>query len=249
VAGSLRERITLGEYGATGALESEAALARRYDTSRVTIRRALEALRDEGLLVSRKGSGWFVAADPVREILGVLPSATRALTEAGITVTREVLEFGFAAPPEPTAAALGLSPDTQALRAKRLHRADGTPYDLITTWLAPHIAGAVSRDELQQLGAWETLRAHGVEPVHTFHSITAGAATPDQANSLELTPGSPLLLLRRLATTADHTPVAISNHRYAAHHIRIDIEFHGEPSLAAAEPPGLRLIAPHHQPA
>src|SRR5687767_5949524 len=103
LAGKLRERITLGDYGETGALESEAQLARRYDASRVTVRRALETLRDEGLLSSRKGSGWFVARDPVREVLGVLPSATGALTAAGVTVARRILEFGFATPPPPIA--------------------------------------------------------------------------------------------------------------------------------------------------
>lgn len=248
VAGKLRGRITLGDYGASGALESEAELARRYRTSRVTVRRALETLRDEGLLVSRKGSGWFVASDPVREILGVMPSASRALIDAGIQVTRKVLEFGFTAPPPPIAGALELEKGEEALRARRLHFADGHPFDLITTWLPAHIGDRVSRSELETLGAWETLRAHGIEPVHTYHSIAAGAATPDQATTLEIPPGAPLLLLRRLAKTADQKPVAISHHRYAAQHIRIDIEFHGEPSLAAGEPPGLRLVgAPQNE--
>jgi DNA-binding GntR family transcriptional regulator len=183
-----------------------------------------------------------VASDPVREILGVLPSATRALSEAGIAVTRKILDFGFAVPPSPIATALELSRDEPALRARRLHLADGRPYDLITTWLAPAIAGAVSRNELEALGAWETLRFHGVEPVHTYHSIAAGAASAEQATVLKIAVGSPLLLLRRLAKSVDHVPVAISHHRYAADHIRIDIEFHGEPSVTAGEPPGLRLV-------
>lgn len=241
VAARIRERIALGDYGDTGALESEAALASRHATSRVTVRRALEALRDDGLVVSRKGSGWFVARDPIRELLGVLPSATDALVGAGVDVDRRVLEFGFAVPPPPVGRTLALAPDDQALRAKRLHSADGEPYDLITTWLVPRVAGAVSRDELAARGAWATLQSLGAEPVHTFHSITAGAADPAQAALLGLTPGSPVLLLRRVAHDADRRPLAVSYHRFAPHHIRIDIEFHGEPSRAA-DPPGLRLV-------
>lgn len=232
----------LGDYGAAGALESEAALGRRYGVSRVTIRRALEELREEGLILSRKGSGWFVARDPVREVLGVLPSASAALSASGVELSRQVIEFGFTLPPPPVAAALRIDEDVQSLRARRLHFADGVPYDLISTWLPPHVAGSVSRDDLEQLGAWETLRSVGIEPTRTMHSITAGAAVPEHAELLGLPAGAPLLLLRRLALTEDDQPVALSHHRYAARHIRIDIEFRGESSTTAAEPPGLQLI-------
>src|SRR5436190_7159614 len=60
IADSLRRRIEAGEFSA-GLLPSEAGLVEHYEASRVTVRRALEALRDEGRVDARQGSGWFVA--------------------------------------------------------------------------------------------------------------------------------------------------------------------------------------------
>ena len=51
-----------GTYGAGRLLPSESELGSEFDASRVTIRRALETLRDDGLVDARQGFGWFVAA-------------------------------------------------------------------------------------------------------------------------------------------------------------------------------------------
>ena len=58
LAQELRERIALADTGPGGALESEAVLGSRYGVSRVTVRRALEELRAQGLVKSRRGAGW-----------------------------------------------------------------------------------------------------------------------------------------------------------------------------------------------
>ena len=72
IAAAVRGRVESGQYGSGQVLPSEAALSREFDASRVTIRKALEGLRDDGLLSSRQGAGWFVAVDPLRQSLGRL---------------------------------------------------------------------------------------------------------------------------------------------------------------------------------
>src|SRR3546814_1075555 len=69
IAAELRSQITAGELGAGAVLPSEADLAGSYGVSRVTVRKALELLRDEGIVGSRQGFGWFVAAPVVRRSL------------------------------------------------------------------------------------------------------------------------------------------------------------------------------------
>src|SRR5262245_42957066 len=75
----LRSRIRSGEFGAGQLLPSEAELSSSSGASRVTVRRALELLREEGLVDSRQGFGWFAAADPVRQSLGRLGTIERQL--------------------------------------------------------------------------------------------------------------------------------------------------------------------------
>ena len=69
IADDLRDRIGAGEIHLGAVLPSEADLSATYEASRVTVRRALEALRSEGLVESRQGFGRLVSADPVRQDL------------------------------------------------------------------------------------------------------------------------------------------------------------------------------------
>ncbi|HEX3812124.1 MAG TPA: GntR family transcriptional regulator [Mycobacteriales bacterium] len=243
VAGELRERIALGDYGDTGALESEAELGRRYGVSRITVRRALEQLRDEGLVSSRKGAGWYVAGGTIHQpiALGTFQHAASAVTEAGLKLRRRVVEFGFLAVPVDIADTLGLAADAEALRVRSVRSADLTPLDAVTEWIPAAVAAHVSRADAEEIGIWETLRRHGTRIATVRQSITAVAATEDIAALLGVSTGVPLLLVRRIAVGADRTPLALSNHRYIGHRFQLDVEFRGWPGTAATEPPGLNL--------
>jgi GntR family transcriptional regulator len=83
IAEALRGRIASGEFAAGKLLPSEAELSATYQASRVTVRKALEALRDEGLVDSRQGFGWFVAADPLRQTLARLGTLEDQLEAGG----------------------------------------------------------------------------------------------------------------------------------------------------------------------
>src|SRR6476469_9327439 len=95
--------------GRVGALPSEAELGEEHGVSRVTVRRALELLRDEGLVASRRGSGWFVVSDHVRQPLGRVTTIEAALEAAGALPERRVLEFGFEPATAEIAKALGVA--------------------------------------------------------------------------------------------------------------------------------------------
>ena len=99
IADELRSRLASGEFGPGQLLPSEAELSRTYDASRVTVRRALEVLRDLGLVDSRQGFGWFVAADPVRQSLGRLGTIESQLAADGVRSERRILDFRFVAAP------------------------------------------------------------------------------------------------------------------------------------------------------
>src|SRR5215475_9717575 len=95
IAAELRSRIAAGDFAGGRLLPSEAQLAGQFAASRVTVRRALDALHEEGLVDSRQGLGWFVAADPLRQALGRLGTIDALLADAGIASLRRVLDFGF----------------------------------------------------------------------------------------------------------------------------------------------------------
>jgi len=249
VAAELRERIALGDFGRSGALESEAEFGARYGVSRVTVRRSLEQLRDEGLVAPRRGSGWYVvsgASFGQALALGSFLHAQSAVTEAGLPLVRKITGYGYRPTPDAAARLLGLPRGTEALHVQAVRHAGSSPLDLVTEWVPLEFAAPVSPAEAEDPGLWETLRRHGNLVDLVRQSIAATAASESVAGLLDVRVGTPLLLVRRLALLADGRPLALSEHRYLGHRFRLDVEFRGWPGTLAAEPPGLTPV-PHQE--
>ncbi len=244
MAQQLRERIALGDLGPDGALESEAALGARYGVSRVTVRRALEELRAQGLLDSRRGAGWFATAGTFHQALavGTFRHAESAVASAGKTVTRRVGGFGFGAASPAVAEALRLEPGAEVLTSRSVRSVDGSPLDLVDEWVPARLAVDLSRRDAEVVGIWATLQRHGHDIDTVRQSVTAAVATDQDAGLLDTPTGSALLLVRRLALDRAGRPLALSDHRYLAHRFSLEVEFRGWSGGAAGEPPGLRSL-------
>jgi GntR family transcriptional regulator len=222
VADALRGRIA---GGTEGALPSEAQLGAEFDVSRVTVRRALEALRDDGLVTSRRGAGWFVAVDPVRQPLGRVTTVESALEAAGARASRRVLEFAFEPASPEVAKVLGLAADDEVLRVTRLNLADDEPFAIVTVWVPGALGAHLSRTEVERSTFYELLPRHGVEPGRVVQTITAAAATRDEARRLGVPTGSPLLACRRVTSDRAGRAVIVAEHRYAAHRTAFEVDF------------------------
>jgi GntR family transcriptional regulator len=222
VADALRADIAAGR---TGALPSEAELGERHGVSRVTVRRALERLRDEGLVASRRGAGWFVVNDPVRQPLGRVTTIEAALEAAGATPARRVLEFGFEPASPEVAKALGVAADADVLRVRRLNLADGAPFALVTVWLPESLGAHVSRADVERATFFDLLPLHGVAAGRIVQTITADAADAGDARRLGVRAGAPLLACRRVTYDRSGAAVMVSEHRYPAGSTALEVEF------------------------
>jgi GntR family transcriptional regulator len=225
LAETLRTRIASGNVGPGGALPGEVELAGEYGTSRVTVRRALDLLRTEGLVTSRRGAGWFVAVDPVRQSLGRVTTIEAALEAAGARASRKVLSFGFVAPAPETAAALGLGPDDEVLRVERLNLADDRPFALVVVSVRADLGADVSRADVEHSPFYDLLPLRGVELGNVHQSIGAEVATAEIAARLDTEPGGALLVARRVTSATDGTALLYSEHRYPADRTVLEIDF------------------------
>jgi GntR family transcriptional regulator len=248
LAAELRERIALGDYGRTGALESEAEIGRRYEVSRVTVRRALEQLAAEGLVAARRGSGWYVtsgASFGQTLALGSFRHARSAVTEAGLPLTRAVTGYEYRPAPADVAHQLGVPESSEVLHVLSVRHAAEHPFDTTAEWVPLAFAAPVSRAEAEDPGVWETLRRHGHDIELVRQTMTATAASAAVAEQLATLPGTPVLLVRRVAVLTGGWPLALSEHRYLGHRFRLEVEFRGGPATAGTEPAGVAAFAPY----
>ncbi|MDQ2846620.1 MAG: GntR family transcriptional regulator [Actinomycetota bacterium] len=241
IADEVRNRIALGDVGAGASLESEAALGGRYAASRMTIRKALEILRDEGLVESRQGAGWFVAGTSFHQTLalGTFRHAASAVTTAGQHLDRQVVSFAFSAAPDHIAQILDVPAGADVLRCQSVRSAGGDPLDSSTEWVSGPLAARLSRADSADPGIWQSLQRNGSAITSVRQSITAGIAGGSDRELLGTAPGAALLLIRRIAIGNGGTPIALSDHRYLAHRFSLEVEFNGW-SGRDDSPPGLR---------
>jgi GntR family transcriptional regulator len=234
IADELRRRVESGELGAGRLLPSESELSRAHAVSRVTVRRALELLRDEGLIDARQGFGWFVATDPVRQALGRLGTIEDQLGELGLSSERRVVGFRFVSSPPRVRQVLGV--DT-VLEVRRVNLADGQPFARVTVWCPEAVGARLSRSEVERTPFYELV---GVPIGGATQTIGAAAADAADAGLLAVPAGSPVLRCERVTRDVGGRPLLVSEHVFPAHRTEFVVDLpRFEPSMG---PSGLRLV-------
>ena len=232
IADELRPRVVAAPPGSV--LPSESELSEEFGASRVTIRRALDLVREQGLIAARQGFGWYVAGEPVRQSLTQLGTIESQLADSGMTNERRVIEFAFVTPPDLVREILGTD---SVLRVKRINLADGEPFAVVTVWCPEALGGGLSRKQVERQPFYELLdvRLRGAT-----QTIGADGASEDDAKLLQVPVGAPVLKCQRVTTSIDGTPVLVSEHLFPAHRTEFVVDLpSAEPSTL---PSGLRLV-------
>ncbi len=234
IATDLRQRLVGGHYAAGRLLPSEAELSAEFAASRVTVRRALELLRDERLVDARQGFGWFVATTPIRQTLGQLATIEAQMEADGVVPERRILEFAFVPATGRIRDLLGAD---QVLRVRRLNLADGEPFAVVTVWCPAELGQHLSRRDVERSPFYALLRI----PLRgATQTIGADAASDEDAPLLGIPAGTPVLRCERVTTDTSGRAVLVSEHVFPAHRTEFVVELpNAEPSIT---PSGLRLV-------
>jgi len=225
IADELRGEIVDGGLPPGTRLPSESQLASRFGVNRNTVRQAVAALAADDLVVSRRGSGTFVADHSVLvHRIGLRTRLSDSLGERAQTATARLLASEITPAPESVATRLGTG-DRPALRMEIVRGLDGRPISLSTSWfdadkvpgLADHFAaeGSLTR----------ALRAVGVEDyVRGATTIAARHATAGELADLELLEGSVVLAVEGLDVLPDGTPLQLAVTRFPADRVELDVD-------------------------
>ena len=220
LAEQLSAAITDGRLQPGDAFENELALTERLGLSRPTVRRAIQEMVDQGLLVRRRGLGTRVANRKVHRRAD-LTSLFDDLHRDGRRPRTSILRHEIVTD-ERAAAALDLEPDAPMLLVVRLRTADESPIAFMHNWLPPEYSD-IPREELEDGGLYAALRARGVRPVVAQQTIGARMPTPAERKSLGISTKQPVLTMTRMAFDASGKAVEFGDHCYRAEDYSIDI--------------------------
>ncbi len=194
----LRDRIAGGHFEGSGALPTEQALSAEHGVSRVTVRRALAALENEGLITRRRGAGTFLSdSGRPRPIVADLSDALANLMAMGSSTKVRLLAFAYEPAPEAVAAALGLPAGERVQRSVRVRYVDDAPFSFLTTFVPEPIGRTYSEADLASRPLLSLLERSGVEVESAAQEIGAQLAAPDVAEALGVETGSALIALSR----------------------------------------------------
>ncbi|WP_136656561.1 GntR family transcriptional regulator [Nitratireductor sp. XY-223] len=180
------------------ALPSERDIADLADVSRVTVRKAVQDLVKDGVLVQRHGSGTFVSrpAARVEQPLSRLTSFTEDMSRRGWDARSEWLQRGVFVPSPEEMVTLGLAPGDEVVRIDRLRIADDRPLAIerasISTQMLP------DPDEVET-SLYAALDVYGFRPVRALQRISATNLRAEDAELLDLDAGDAGLRIERIS--------------------------------------------------
>lgn len=202
------QRIVDGHWSPGDCLPSEFALAEEFEVSQGTVRKALDTLAQENLVIRHQGRGTFVSAhSSQRELFRFFHLVARN-DETQPPETDQIIAFEQRRGTREEVERLSLASGNRIIRLERLRTMAGKPVIIENIVVPASLFKGLGDqgdvpNELYQL--YE--QSYGVTIHKAVEHLHARAATESESKYLSIPPGAPLLEIDRLAVTLDGTPV------------------------------------------
>ena len=208
----LREKITSGAFESGEKMPTEIELIEEYGVSRITVRQALQALSDDGLIERKQGRGTLVSGRKSRKkrFTGTihLTGSLDELIEMGMDTPVKVLEMNRVEADLNEAESLEIKIGTPIYRLKRLRLNEGKPFGLIVNYLPEEIGSNLTMAELSSGALLHTMETKlGLNLDNAIQQIHAELADPYVAKLLDVRVGTALLSIERTVYTNENKPV------------------------------------------
>ncbi|MFC3088737.1 GntR family transcriptional regulator [Tabrizicola soli] len=209
----IADAMTRGVLPPGASLPAERDIAAMTGLSRVTVRKAIEALVAQGALVQRRGSGTFVAprVERLEQALSLLTSFTEDMARRGKSVESFWISRSVQSPTPEEVMALGLGAGDRVARLERVRRSDGVPLAIERASLSTQVLP--DPDQVgTSLYAW--LETRGQRPVRAVQRISAANLGPRDAELLGVTAGAAGLRIERIGYLANGRVVEFTRSLY-----------------------------------
>jgi len=225
IAESLLDRIESGELRPGDRLPAERELSQMLEVNRMTVRRALQVLELQGLLMRRQGDGTYVTAPKIERQAGNLVPFTKGMQRRGYTPGAEVITFERR-PAEPSVAKeLQLPVSAPVYHIRRLRLINQEPVMLERFTLPVRRVPGLERYDLASRSVYEVMETkYGISVTRARQSLEPVVAAEYEAELLRVNPGAPLMLEQRLSFDQDDQPIEYGNDLYRGDRFRFVTE-------------------------
>jgi GntR family transcriptional regulator len=193
IAADLADRIRAGEYRPGDALPAQRELSASYGVTLMTLRQALQQLRDDGLIIQQAGRGTFVAPVQAAYRVDTLRSFVEDLREQGHRVTTEVVSVSS-------------GPD---FRLERVRHLDGRPVIHQVSSVPARLAATLADEDFRRVSLYAALAEAGVTIVRASERIVPGLLAEPAAGLLRRPVGEPVFVSERTTYAMDEQPVVV----------------------------------------
>lgn len=217
----LRQQIVSNKLKSDASVPSERELAERLNVSRMTVRQAMNALRKEGLIYKKRGTGTFVSPHKLDIHTRNLNGFSDEMIRRGMTPTSEVLQLEEIAADDETAKQLDLEPNAKVFSLQRLRLVDGSPMALETVCLPADQFPGLKKFDFAKQSLYRVLRdKFRVNSFSASEDIEAAISDETTSELLQVSRRSPLLIVYRTVFSEDSRPIEYTKSIYRADRYR-----------------------------
>ena len=218
IAEDLREDILRGKYQSGEQLALEKEMCAQYKVSRITIKRAVDALVSQGLVVKRRGSGTFIKSlkdEDVKELGMANQFSGFAATYRDRKVETDILRFDIVHPDEAVAAKLQITTEDVVYDIIRVRKLDGEPVVIEYTKMPIQLIPGIKKSVLEtSIYAYiEKKLKFKIQSAH--RTVKADMPTAEEKKALQIEGILPILEVEQVAFLDDGLPFeySVSRHR------------------------------------
>ncbi|MER2064038.1 MAG: GntR family transcriptional regulator [Alkalibacterium sp.] len=216
----IKEKIINGVYTATEQLPFEKDLCKAYNTSKMTVKRALDLLVDEGLIIKRRGSGTFVKDLSATEIKRItqsnqLSGFTTYHKNSGHKVDSKILAFEVVQADEIVQDKLNLKPGSFVYNIHRVRYVDGKPVVIEKTAMPIERVPGLERKHLES-SVYQYIKDElGLNIQSAHRRVTVKKASEEEALHLEIDKNDPIAVTEQITflDTGDTIEFGVTKHR------------------------------------
>jgi len=204
----LQDKIRTAEWKPGDMIPPESELVERFKISRVTVRKVLDMLVTEGLLVRERGRGSFVAHPKLEHGMTRIVSFTDDMKQRGLTPRTRIIFTGLVPAPAEIAERLNISVGEELARIDRLRLADEEPMCVEESFLVHrYIPGILTYDFTANSLREIKEKTYGIRWSRAMQTIQAIPAPLQIARLLSIRPGAPLLYFERVTFSQNDIPM------------------------------------------